>query len=163
MKKFTYLASAAVISLAIAGNANAESTGCGLGTMLFDGNKGVAPNVLAVTTNNVTSGNQTFGISSGTLGCNRDDVIDSRGGKLFSFANDNLSELAADTSKGEGEYLNIVAAIIGIKKEDKEHFFITMQENFSTIFPNENIKTANVVLSVKEVMQKDQILKSYKI
>jgi hypothetical protein len=46
----------------------ANSTGCGLGTIIFEGQKGIAPQVLAVTTNG-TSGNQTFGITSGTLGC----------------------------------------------------------------------------------------------
>src|SRR5690606_21045070 len=48
--------------------------GCGLGSKLFEGQRGVAPQVLAVTTNG-TFGNQTFGISSGTLGCNQDGVV----------------------------------------------------------------------------------------
>ena len=56
--------------------AQQENTGCGLGTMLFDGQQGIAPQVLAVTTNG-TSGNQTFGITSGTLGCTQDGVVKS--------------------------------------------------------------------------------------
>ena len=45
-----------------------NSVGWGLGSQIFDGQSGVAPQVLAVTTNG-TLGNQTFGISSGTSGC----------------------------------------------------------------------------------------------
>ncbi len=42
--------------------------GCGLGTMVFDGQQGKVYKVLGATTNG-TSGNQTFGITFGTLGC----------------------------------------------------------------------------------------------
>ncbi len=42
--------------------------GCGLGSVLFEGKEGTMFNVLAATFNG-TSGNQTFGMSSGTLGC----------------------------------------------------------------------------------------------
>jgi hypothetical protein len=42
--------------------ANADNVGgCGWGSKLFDGQKGVLPQIFAVTTNG-TSGNQTFGI-----------------------------------------------------------------------------------------------------
>ena len=52
----------------------AGDTGCGVGTMIFKGKSGLAPHVLAVTTNG-TFGNQTFGMTSGTLGCNVDQKI----------------------------------------------------------------------------------------
>ena len=51
-----------------------NSVGCGVGSQLFDGQSGVAPQVLAVTTNGIL-GNQTFGISSNTLGCKSDGTV----------------------------------------------------------------------------------------
>ncbi|MDE2000936.1 MAG: DUF3015 family protein, partial [Burkholderiales bacterium] len=55
MKKL--LAAALMIA---AGSAMAQNNvGCGWGSALFNGQKGVAPQVLAATTNG-TSGNQTF-------------------------------------------------------------------------------------------------------
>src|SRR5271170_5520755 len=42
--------------------------GCGLGAMMFQGKDGVVMHVLAATFNS-SSGNQTFAMSSGTLGC----------------------------------------------------------------------------------------------
>jgi len=47
---------------------------CGWGNMLFEGQSGPGPHVLGVTTNG-TSGNNTFGMTSGTNGC-------ATGGKL---------------------------------------------------------------------------------
>ena len=53
----------AMAALPVVGFAAGENNvGCGLGTKLFDGDSGLAPQVLAATTNG-TLGNQTFGIS----------------------------------------------------------------------------------------------------
>ena len=62
MKK-TLLTVAAVMSAAMfSANAHAvDSTGCGLGSLAWRGQKGPIPQILAVTTNG-TFGNQTFGI-----------------------------------------------------------------------------------------------------
>src|SRR3569623_1425632 len=40
-----------------------NNVGCGVGTIIFDGQSGAAPQVLAATTNGIL-GNQTFGITS---------------------------------------------------------------------------------------------------
>src|SRR5512143_1990 len=59
---------AVVMLVATSGVAFADpDIGCGLGTQIWTGSKGLAPKVLGATTNG-TSGSQTFGISSGTLG-----------------------------------------------------------------------------------------------
>ncbi|HKB84382.1 MAG TPA: DUF3015 family protein, partial [Burkholderiales bacterium] len=64
---FVAIALSALPAMAFADNVGT----CGWGSKLFDGQKGAAPQVLAVTTNG-TFGNQTFGISSGTSGCTQD-------------------------------------------------------------------------------------------
>jgi len=51
-----------------------NNVGCGVGSMVWDGQSGVAPQILAITTNG-TMLNQMFGISSGTLGCSPDGVV----------------------------------------------------------------------------------------
>ncbi|MGH8759512.1 MAG: DUF3015 family protein, partial [Burkholderiales bacterium] len=66
------IAMSALPALAFADNIGS----CGWGAKLFDGEKGTAPQVLAVTTNG-TFGNQTFGISSGTSGCTQDGTVTS--------------------------------------------------------------------------------------
>jgi len=51
-------------------HASQKNTGCGLGSVIFKGQDALLFQILAVTTNG-TSGNQTFGITTGTLNCDR--------------------------------------------------------------------------------------------
>ncbi|MBP7710717.1 MAG: DUF3015 family protein [Rickettsiales bacterium] len=163
MKKILTSAVIAATALTISASAHAgNSAGCGLGSMLFNGHKGLGSNLLAATTNG-TSGNQTFGMSTGTLGCDSQDVVKSKAGSLFAFTDANLNELAADSSRGNGEYLESVASIMEVKESDKAHFFKTVQGNFSSIFSSANTNTKDVVASLNAVMKNDKILKSYAI
>ena len=47
-----------------------KNTGCGLGSMAFEGQNGLMSQTAAATTNGIF-GNQTFGITSATLNCER--------------------------------------------------------------------------------------------
>src|SRR5690349_16976284 len=101
MKKLLVLAIAASL---YAGAASAkDSTGCGVGSMIFDGHSGAISQILAVTTNGST-GNQTFGITSGTLGCDTNGTINSSA-KIGMFTGSNMERLAQNMSAGHGEAL----------------------------------------------------------
>lgn len=154
------IATLALAVLAVPGLASAaDSTGCGLGTKLFDGESGVGPQVLAVTTNG-TFGNQTFGISSGTLGCDTNGTIDYMA-DVSEFTNDNMDRLAADMAAGEGETLATVGNIIGIAPEDRQHFNRVMQQNFARIYPTTTTTADEVVASMQAVMAEDSRLSAY--
>lgn len=151
------IASLALAGLLAPGLAAAEdSTGCGLGSMVFDGQSGVAPQVLAVTTNG-TSGNQTFGISSGTLGCDPDGTIDSSA-QLAAFTSDNLDRLAADAAAGEGETLVTVRALMGLDANQQATFDRTMQENFDRIFASTDTMAEDVLRSMETVVAENDAL-----
>ena len=92
MKKIVAIALLASSSMVMAD----DDVGCGLGTVLFAGKSGLAPKILAATTNG-SYGNQTFGITSGTLGCQADGVISSRA-RLSMFMGTNSERLARDMS-----------------------------------------------------------------
>jgi len=139
--------------------ANDNVGGCGWGAKLFDGQRGIAPQVLAVTTNG-TSGNQTFGISSGTSGCTQDGVVKSSW-KTAMFIDGNKPKLARDMSTGGGETLESLAKLIGIQDKDKAAFFHATKENFARIFPSENPTTDQVVASLKQVLAADGQLAHY--
>jgi len=136
-----------------------ENTGCGLGSMIFDGKSGVAPQVLAVTTNG-TSGNQTFGITSGTLGCTQDGVVQSTQ-KLSMFTGSNMDKLARDMSVGHGESLETMASLMGIQDQDKATFYSVAQQNFDTIFSSDDVTAEQVLASLHDVMAKDETLSRY--
>ena len=155
MKKLLVIALLASSSIAMAD----DDVGCGLGSMLFAGQSGVAPKVLAATTNG-TYGNQTFGITSGTLGCQADGVISSRA-RLSMFMGTNSERLARDMSVGQGESLNVLADLMGVKEQDKALFFKTTQQHFSVIFSDQNQKAGDVLTALQQVMKQDSKLAAY--
>lgn len=133
--------------------------GCGVGTIIWAGQVGVVPKILAATTNG-TSGNQTFGISSGTLGCQQNGVVSSRV-RLSMYTGSNIEKLARDMSVGQGESLNVLADLMGVKAQDKAAFFQTSRDNFGTIFAPQNQTAGQVLDSLQAVMAQDPQLAGY--
>ena len=131
---------------------------CGWGAKLFDGQSGVVPQVLAVTTNG-TSGNQTFGITTGTSGCTQDGVVKSSW-KTAMFIDGNKDRLARDMSIGSGETLDSLAHLIGVREEDRAAFNRVVQANVSLIFPSDST-TDQAVVALKAVLGSDRELAQY--
>ncbi len=146
--------------LMIPGIVFAQNVGkCGWGSKLFDGQGGIAPQVLAVTTNG-TSGNQTFAISSGTSGCTQDGVVRSNW-KTAAFIDSNMNKLARDVSQGEGETLKSLASLLQVAEQDQEHFNSTLKQNFAKVFPSHEASTEDVLASLKDVLASDATLAAY--
>lgn len=137
----------------------ADSSGCGVGTILWKGQSGVAPQVLAITTNG-TLGNQTFGITSGTLGCTKDGVV-SPPAEVRMLAISQLDNLATDMARGEGETLASFATAMKVEEQDQPLLFAALKSNFSRIFPADNVSADQVLVSIQEVMAEDDTLARY--
>jgi hypothetical protein len=133
--------------------------GCGVGSMVFKGQKGIAPQVLAVTTNGST-GNQTFGITSGTLGCTQDGVVTSNM-KTAMFIESNKDQLARDMSVGSGETLAALSHLLGVETQDQIAFNRLAKDNVARIFKTESVATEQVVASLREVLAADATLSRY--
>lgn len=151
----------ALIGVMYMGSAHAapNNVGCGWGSMIFDGKGGTMNQVLAATTNG-TSGNQTFGITTGTAGCAKDGVIQ-KYAAADAFMGANIEKVARDMSVGSGEALETLADTIGIKDADKARFFEVAKTNFATIFPSEKVTSEEVLATLGEVMAKDAKLAKY--
>jgi len=130
---------------------------CGWGNMLFDGQSGFGPHFLATTTNG-TSGNKTFGMTSGTNGCSTNDNLTYGGNSMISSIMDEFSE---DVARGHGEALDAVAVMMGVEKADRDIFAAVVHENFSVIFPNEKVTAEEVTNSLLTVMKSDARLAKY--
>ncbi|MCT7545647.1 DUF3015 domain-containing protein [Aliarcobacter cryaerophilus] len=142
MKKiFTLVAAVGLTTSLYANNTN---TGCGLGSIVIKNQSSSVLQALAATTNG-TSGNQTFGISSGTSNCSKPNNFVSND-KLNQFVNENMDELAMDISAGKGETLSTVAKLMNVA--DKNVFSAKLQANFSEIYSSENVTSANVIDSI---------------
>ena len=145
MKKIISLIAALGLTTAVYAN---ENTGCGLGSLIIKDQSSSVLQALAATTNG-TSGNQTFGITSGTSNCNKPSDFVSND-KLNKFVEENMDELALDISAGKGETLSTVAKLMNV--ENNEAFSAKLQSNFTNIYSNENVTSAAVIDSIAKYM-----------
>jgi len=122
---------------ALAGN---TQTGCGLGTQVIKNPNSAVMYALQATTNG-TSGNQTFGITFGSLGCKKVKFV--MNDRAQEFVASNMDALAKDISKGQGEALSTLAELL--KVEDKAAFYAALQENYNSIYANSQVEMADVL------------------
>ena len=156
MKKVLILMILAILPV----TAFAQNIGqCGWGAKLFDGQRGIAPQVLAATTNG-TSGNQTFAITSGTSGCTQNGVVRSSW-KTAAFIDNNMNKLARDISRGEGESLDSLASLVGVSEKDNALFAKTLQSNFDNIFVTNNSDSNAVYKNIKNTLASSKSLTTY--
>lgn len=130
--------------------------GCGVGAMIWKGQSGIAPHVLAATTNG-TFGNQTFGMTTGTLGCQTNQSVQS----MAMYMESNIDKVARDMSRGSGENLDTLAVLLGVDEADRDAFRNTLQDNFATIFPSSDTTSGEAVDAIVALLEKDETLGKY--
>lgn len=101
--------------------------GCGLGSVVFGDKPGMVQ-IFATTTNGI-SGNQTFGISSGTLNCGESGKT----AKAEQFIDVNKTALENDMARGQGETLQSLSQVLECKNAD---FNKSMKSNYQHAFPH---------------------------
>ena len=150
MKKIILASVAFATVCAFAGAASAhDSTGCGLGSMAWRGQSGPAAQVLAVTTNGLF-GSQTFGITSGTSGCDPNGRITGGTQKMFfTFLENNMEQYALDASKGEGETLMTIAGILGVSSEQVA---AVSKSHFNELFPTDDVEVVHVAVTLMDLL-----------
>lgn len=150
MKKLTMLGLTLCGTLLLTGTAlaagqAAANTGCGLGTMLWgsraDGS--IMSQSLQATTNG-TFGNQTFGITSGTLGCIQPANIAATE-RMIEFTAANLDNLAKDIARGQGESLDTLAELMVVPVQQRPALYGHLQANFDNIFLTGNERSGDVL------------------
>lgn len=103
------------------------AAGCGLGSVVFEGSHGKGAQILAATTNG-TSGNQTFGITTGTLNCDTGRLKISK----TTFIEANKFALANDIARGQGESLAALSSLYGCS--NSANVASEMKANYASIF-----------------------------
>ena len=140
MKKIlvSLVAVAALSSVVFASPNN--QTGCGLGSIIIKDNSSAVMLALQATTNG-TSGNQTFGITTGTLGCKKTKFVMNE--RASEFVASNMDTLAKEISVGHGESVDTLAELLNV--ENKALFASSLQANYNRIYSNESVKMADVL------------------
>ena len=162
MKKGLFMLAVLLLgaSAAHAGKGDHTSAGCGWGTMLFDGKTKKLHLILAATTNG-TSGNQTFGITSETIGCTSDGTWVRNDKKVEAYAEVNFERLTKEMAQGGGEYLSGLSALMGCKDEaQRKAFYQLAQQKYERIIPSEKTDSAALVRNLRVEMSSDPVLRT---
>ncbi len=148
MKKISVLAMVSILAATSAVAAGNSNTGCGLGSMIIPVQDTVATQVLAATTNG-TSGNQTFGITSGSLNCTKPMKI-VMNDQAQKFVADNMDSIAVEVAAGQGENLDTLLSLMNV--EDKALAAAALKENFASIYTSTNVTSAEVIDNITTVL-----------
>ncbi len=141
MKKLLSVVTAVTLLSTAAMAGGNSNTGCGLGSMLIPNQDTVATQILAATTNG-TSGNQTFGITSGSLNCTKPMKL-VMNDKAQKFVADNMDSIAVEVAAGQGENLDTLLSLINV--EDKKAAAVALKANFTKIYSSADVTSAQVV------------------
>jgi len=123
--------------------------GCGFGSQIHgkEGNQ-----ILAATTNG-TSGNQTFGISSGTSNC---VTATEKTAQIKNFIEANYAALVTEMAKGQGDSLMTLSSFYGC---DQNLFAAELKQNFETIAPKSEDAT-KVLVNINNTISDSKALQA---
>lgn len=140
MKKIllSVIATVALTTTAFAG-VNSQ-TGCGLGSVIIKDDSSAVMLALQATTNGI-SGNQTFGITTGTLGCKKTKFVMNE--RAEEFVASNMDILAKEIAVGHGESLDTLAELLNV--EDKATFSASLQSNYNSIYTSQKVQMNEVL------------------
>jgi Protein of unknown function (DUF3015) len=145
MKKFIVVMAIALMSVsAFAGKYG--SAGCGLGSMIFEGDQTWWKQVLAATSNGL-SGNQTFAITLGTSNC--DSPAPLKVGQAEAFVEANKVALANDIARGNGETIVGLSKVYGCS--NSMEFGRALKSNYNTIFTSNSATSSEITHNINSV------------
>ncbi len=130
MKKILSTIAAFFLISTTATAASYQAQGCGLGSTIWTDGSSLTHQVLGATTNS-SSGNQTFGMTSGTSNCE----LDGSGGQAQTvFIEANKVALANDIARGTGATLASLTRMYGCTNIDDVG--TELQKKYEVIFPS---------------------------
>ncbi len=132
------------VGSAFAGSAN---TGCGLGSLVWQGKADSSLFQAFEATTNGTFGSQTFGITTGTSNCSQPSKFVSNE-RTNEFVMANMDNLAKDMARGSGETLEALADLMQIPAGERPAFYQKLQASFAKIFTSEDVVLAGVMDNV---------------
>lgn len=121
--------------------------GCGLGSLVFQGDNAMIKQILAATTNG-TFGSQTFGITSGTSNCTAGGVLKAEK-EQAAFVEVNFRDLKRDMAAGGGEFLNSFGTLLGCEDAAKPKLGKMTQQKYEALVPTDDTTPMQLLSSLK--------------
>lgn len=144
------------VTLFVAGSASAASIrdncGCGIGTMALADAEPTLIVQLGATFLNGICGNQTFGITSGTLEC-EPHIGFASNKRILEYVDDNMDHLAMEMAAGQGESLDALADLMEIHKGLRPALYSSLQSEFGTIFSSDDVSALQVVQRIDKIVR----------
>ncbi len=154
--------SAALMIPASGAMASDPDVGCGVGTQIMAGSEGRVSKIAASFLNGLLF--QSVSITFGLLNCTNVDgpvVGQNAEAQLKHYASQNFDRLAEDMAMGHGEHLDVVAFLLAVAPEDREHFRATTQAHFEELFPHDRVTVGEMLDNLHQVMASDERLAGY--
>lgn len=133
------------------------AAGCGLGALLIGSKPGIVQ-VFAATTNALFF-NQTFGITTGTLGCGAGAIGGVASAKTY--VETNRQAFAKDVARGQGETIANLSQLGGCA--DTDAVGARLQASFKVVFPSARASDVEVSAAAIEVLRTDPALACAKL
>jgi hypothetical protein len=150
-KVLTFIAAAALPAMVFAKGGTHPMAGCGLGYVLFGNTDNSKLMQIFAATTNGTSGNQTFGITSGTSGCTEDGAVKFvKEAELY--AEVNLDSLRREMAAGSGESVQTFASLLGASNANRAAVVTLMKQNYAQLFPTSNTSSTELLASLHSLL-----------
>lgn len=149
-----FAAAATVVFISFSAQARDSSDGCGLGWEVTSRTSFSATSTRTTTNAFVPP---TFGMTSGTLGCAKHDLVKKKDEQAAFYAVENYDSLRQEMAEGSGENLKAFASLMGCERDAYTGFAQMVRKNFSSIASDSNTRL-DLVVNVRSQMERDPVL-----
>ena len=162
MKKLIACSAMLLVSAAPLVQAQEDGAGCGLGAVVMEGKEGKGANIAAALLNGLVIPNTFFMTTGdGLMGCDPTQTVQNDEATEI-FVARNMDQLSSEAAQGGGDYLNVLADLMGIADEDRDAFKKVTQDNFDQLFLNSD-DAKGVIETIEIAMLNDASLAKYAI
>ena len=161
MKKLTLLGASMALVLSGLANADNSASGCGLGAEILEGKSGKGSHIAAAILNGLVIPNTTFMTTGGgIMGCDPTETVSNEQATEI-FVASNLDQISSEAAQGGGDYLDVLAQMLGIDDADRSEFHALAQQNYDALFSGGD--AGDMLQSLQTAMLADDTLSKYAV
>ena len=161
MKKLIACSALLFLSYAPASHAANEGAGCGLGAVVMEGKEGRGAQIAASILNGLIPNTLFMTTGDGLMGCDPTQTVQ-KDQMTEIFVASNMDQLSSEAAQGGGDYLDVLADLMGIADEDRDAFRKVTQQNFDQLFLTDG-DAKSVIKTIEVAMLGDSSLAKYAI
>jgi hypothetical protein len=79
-------------------------------------------------------------------------------GEILRFVATNMDNLAKEMAQGKGESLDTLAEMMSVPERNRALFGVTLQSNFSAVFPREGVEAGEALDNIASVAETHHLI-----